>query len=201
LAGTRIVQIPDFHPYIGQLAQRRLDNFPHLKERESVTRVDTDLYTSKVELLLKSFNERFSEFTREEMSIALFNNPFTFPEHRIPELALNIQPEIIDLKCNSVLKGIYYELSPIPSSDEMIRFWSMLPATLPGLRLFAQRFVCRFGSTYRCEQTFSSMKLIKSKQRSRLTDPNLCSLLVIGTTELTPNIPKLAAKHEAQVSH
>jgi len=32
--------------------------------------------------------------------------------------------------------------------------------------------MCRFGTTYTCEQRVSSMKLIDSKTRSRLTDSN-----------------------------
>ena len=72
----------------------------------------------------------------------------------------------------------------------------MLPAEkFPHLRSFAQRYVGRFGSTYRCEQSFSAMKLIKNKQRSRLTDDNLATLMTLAVTGLNPHIDRLVSEH------
>ena len=48
-----------------------------------------------------------------------------------------------------------------------------------------------FASTYICEQTFFIMKVNKSKNRSLLIDPNLQSVLRIGTRNSTPNFNKL----------
>ena len=82
----------------------------------------------------------------------------------------NIQLELIDLKTHPSLKIKFDEHSSVPSASDMIKFWQTLPReNFPELRKFAQGFICRFGTTYRCEQTFSAMKLIKSKARSRLT--------------------------------
>lgn len=44
------------------------------------------------------------------------------------------------------------------------------------------RFSSMFGSTYVCEQNFSTMNIIKSKYRTRLTDVNLETLMRIATT-------------------
>ena len=91
--------------------------------------------------------------------MALMSNPFTFPD-KIEALETNLQLEVIDLKCKTVLKFRFAELSAIPSAADRISFWQLLPVTEFGyLRSFAQPFICRFGSTYRCEQTFSAMKL------------------------------------------
>ena len=107
--------------------------------------------------------------------------------------------EIIDLKCNTVLKSRFAELPIIPTADDMILFWRLLLESE-----FAQGYVCRFGSTYRCEQSFSAMKLIKSKNRSRLTDPiksNLNDLMILASTNLQPDIDKLADNIQPQKSH
>ena len=93
------------------------------------------------------------------------------------------------------------ELPSIPSSCEMISFWKMLPVTeYQNLRLFAQRYISRFGSTYRCEQAFSAMKLIKSRNRALLTDQHLNSLMTVAVTELKPDIDKLVKSVQKQVS-
>ena len=190
--------------FVDQLSQRKFENFPHLKERlaANANGFDKDIYKSKVAELLNSFQSRFSEFANQADNIALFTNPFIFPEEKINCLEENLQLEIIDLKCNTVLKSRFAELPVIPTADDMISFWRLLPESEFGhLRSFAQRYVCRFGSTYRCEQSFSAMKLIKSKNRSRLTDPNLNGLMILATTNLQPDIDKLADNIQPQKSH
>ena len=146
-----------------QLSQGNLDNFDHLKGRSIENSVDTLLYQNKIEALLRIFQTRFNQFKAEEDNVALFSNPFTFPNDKIGVLQKDLQLELIDLKCNIVLKGRFAELPPVPCAADIISFWKLLPTTEFGnLRSFAQRYMSRFGSTYRCEQTFSAMKLIKN---------------------------------------
>jgi hypothetical protein len=167
-----------------------------------VHEIDTDRYTSKVEVVLDAFQSRFSEFSAEENNVALFTNPFSFSSEKVDLLDDNLQMEVIDLKCNFTLRGRYDELSAVPSASEMLMFWNMLPnENFENLRHFAQRYACRFGSTYKCEQTFSSMKLIKSKNRTRLTDQHLHNLLILATTDLKPNIEELINRIQPQKSH
>ena len=79
--------------------------------------METDRYTSNIEILLDVFETRFSEFAAEENNVALFTNPFTFPEENIASLNVNIQLELIDLKNNSVLKGRFNETPPVPTTQ------------------------------------------------------------------------------------
>ena len=189
--------------FVGQLAQKRLDNFPRLKERAtSHSELNTDRYTAKVEVLLESFQAKFSQFDVERDNVQLFSNPFTFPECKISSLDTNIQLEVLDLKCNSALKGRFYELPDAPSATDMVSFWRLVPASVfPHLHIFALQYVCRFGSTYRCEQTFSAMKLIKDRSRSCLTDPHLRDLLLLATSEIQPDIDKLSRSIQLHKSH
>ena len=69
----------------------------------------------------------------------------------------------------------------------------------PELRTFAQSIICRFGTTYRCEQAYSAMKLIKSKTRLRLSDSNLRNTLVLSVRNLTTRIEKLAKSKQPQI--
>ena len=49
------------------------------------------------------------------------------------------------------------------------------------------REMCRFGSTYLCEQSFSTMKLNKSKYRCCMTDVNLKLVMIIAISYPAPN--------------
>jgi hypothetical protein len=188
--------------FVGQLAQKRLQNFPRLQERAKTSELDTDRYTAKVEVLLDSFQAKFSQFDAEQDNVQLFSNPFTFPESKISLLDTGIQLEVIDLKSNSALKGRFYELPDVPSATDMVSFWRLVPASkFPHLHTFALQYVCRFGSTYRCEQTFSAMKLIKDRSRSRLNDPHLRDLLLLATSDIEPEIDKLSHNNQSQKSH
>jgi len=58
----------------------------------------------------------------------------------------------------------FNELSSFPSASEMIGFWRSLSREhFPNMRMFAQSYACLSGTTYRREQSFSFMKMIKSK--------------------------------------
>ena len=188
--------------FIDQLAQRKFDNFSHLRERaaEAENDLNADKYASKVEALLDVCKSRFADFTAEAENVAFFTSPFTFKD--VDSLTVEMQLEAIDLQNNSVLKGRFDDMPAVPSATDMISFWSMLPVEQFGhLRSFAQRFICRFGSTYRCEQSFSAMKIIKNRNRARLADKNLSCLMMLATTDLRPDINKLASAIQPHKSH
>lgn len=190
--------------FVSQLENEDLCQFPHLNEQRECAPDNGNLakYTEKIKFLQESFESRFHDFAKEEDSILAFINPFSLCEQKIMKMPSNLQMELIDLKTNSSLKMKFDELSSVPNASDMIKFWRSLPCeNFPELRKFAQSFICRFGTTYRCEQAFSSMKLIKSKTRSRLTDSNLKNTLLLSVTNLTPRIEKLAKSKQPQKSH
>ena len=58
-----------------------------------------------------------------------------------------------------------------------------------------------FGSSYICEQFFSSMKINKSVLRSRLTDEHLqATLRLVSSQEIKPNIDALVDSKRSQLS-
>ena len=154
-------------------------------------------YIEKVKILQDSFESRFHDFTKEEDSMLAFINPLS--EQNVMQMPSNIQMELIDLKTNSFLKMKFDELFPDQNASDIINLWHSLPSEhFPELRKYAKSYICRFGTTYRCDQAFSSIKLIKSKTRSRITDSNLKNYLLLSVTNLTPNIKKLAKSKQAQ---
>jgi hypothetical protein len=56
-----------------------------------------------------------------------------------------------------------------------------------------------FGITYRCEQLFSLMKNVKSRNRKRLTDEHLERYMRKETTEMNPNIERLMKQEQCQI--
>ncbi|XP_029656188.1 general transcription factor II-I repeat domain-containing protein 2A-like [Octopus sinensis] len=91
--------------------------------------------------------------------------------------------EIIDLQCNSELRLVYPTISKIDFYNKYVT-----AEKYPNLRIFAQRVVSSFGSTYVCESFFSKLKFSKSRYRSSLTDKNLENQLRCAT-----NVNNLAA--------
>jgi len=90
------------------------------------------------------------------------------------------------------------------SRDEHgIQFFKLLSdKKYPQLIDLGLKVCSMFGSTYKCESTFSIMKYIKSKYRSALTDESLSHLLRIATSNVSVDIPSLVAKMtHPQFSH
>jgi len=87
-------------------------------------------YKDKVGIqgLLDAFRARFGEFETEQDNVILFTNLFIFPGDKICTLEPNLQQEVIDVKCSSVLKSKFMEIPASQNSKDMIQFWRMLPA-------------------------------------------------------------------------
>ena len=167
---------------------------PHLKEHSKSVKniVNFAKYIEKIKLLQEAFNNRFSDFSEEEDRMLTFINPFSLNERSILKMPSNLQMELIELKANSILKMKFNELSLFPSASEMIGFWRSIPREhFPEMRI---------GTTYRCQQSFSSMKIIKNKLRSRLSNSNLKNCMLLSVTNLTPNMIGLVKAKQNQKS-
>ncbi|UYV75527.1 EPM2AIP1 [Cordylochernes scorpioides] len=86
-----------------------------------------------------------------------------------------------------------------------IDFWNFisLPLTqFDNLHKFARGLFSVFGTTYLCEKTFSKMKYTKNVYRSKLTDEHLKSLLIIGTSKISPQLQTIVGgKSQLHTSH
>ena len=103
--------------------------------------------------------------------------------------------KIIELKYNAQLESKFYDC------DNLIKFYKVKLSRdeFPNLLNNAKEMTSMFGSTYSCEQLFSSMNFIKSKLKTKVTYGHLNDVLLIAyTTSLSPNINKLAQNKLSQ---
>ena len=63
------------------------------------------------------------------------------------------------------------------------------------LRSFACSVEAMFAITYVCEKLFSTMKILKTKFRSRLTDKHLRDRLRLAVSDIIPDFETLSQRH------
>ncbi len=83
-----------------------------------------------------------------------------------------------------------------------VEFWKIVPVErYPDVKRAALKLLSMFGSTYICESLFSTLKQVKSKHRSVLTDTHVKELLRVATTEYKPVLKKIVETKDCQGSH
>ncbi|XP_031247017.1 general transcription factor II-I repeat domain-containing protein 2B [Mastomys coucha] len=135
------------------LARNNLAHFPTLK---SVSRSESDglNYIPKIVELKAEFQKRLSDFKSCESELTLFSSPFSTTIDSVRE---ELQMEVIDLQCNTVLRTKYDKVG-IPD------FYKHLWSSYPKFRSHCAKMLSMFSSTHICEQLFSIMKLMASRQ-------------------------------------
>ena len=68
----------------------------------------------------------------------------------------------------------------------------------PNVKRAALKILSMFRSTYVCESMFSTLKQVKSKHRSVLTDTHVKELLRLATTEYKPDLKRIVQNKECQ---
>jgi hypothetical protein len=172
------------------------------------TTMNTDKYVNILkDLLLEFSGKRFAEFKMLAPVADFICNPFTnVPSTGITALAsfisasrdviAAVQKEICDLQHAVELKARF------AGCTSFVDFWKLVPnISYPHLTSIVWRLMAVFGSTYACEQMFSTMKLIKSKERNRLSDAHLVDAIRITTATHTPRFVKLISSIQGQKSH
>ena len=107
-----------------------------------------------------------------------------------------LQLQLIDLLADIALKEQFNRTDPAT-------FWLQMVSetAFPGLRKVALFILTMLGSTYSCEAAFSTMKIIKTKYRSRLTNEHLHMCMRMALTPFQPRFKVLAGEVRAQFSH
>ncbi|GAB1290249.1 General transcription factor II-I repeat domain-containing protein 2 [Apodemus speciosus] len=134
------------------LARNNLAHFPTLK---SVSRSESDglNYIPKLAELKAEFQKRLSDFKSCESELALFSSPFSA---KIDSVREELQMEVIDLQCNTVLRAKYDKVG-VPD------FYKHLWSSYPRYRSLCARMLSMFSSTHVCEQLFSILKLSRKE--------------------------------------
>jgi hypothetical protein len=178
----------------GQLKKSNFVHFKHLKECNKKD-IDVKECAKVIANIRDEFDSRFKDFDKCSVEFALFTNPFVVDVDTLPD---ELQLEVIDLQNNSLLKARSATMNPL----EFLRTQVAPSSQFPMYTKSMQRIAAMFGSTYRCEQLFSSMKNTKSKLRTRLTDSHLNDILLLTSSSLQPDIASLSSqKRQHQRSH
>ena len=175
-----------------QLSQNIITHFPTLETMASQI-MSTEKYTNMISALENEFARRFADFQKLAAEFAILSSPFTTDFEKAPDA---LQLELIDLQCDSTLKEIF-------QTESIDKFYASLnESKFANLRKMATKLLVLFGSTYICEQTFSTMNINKSKLRSNLTDVHVQSLLRISTSDMQPQFKQLVDNFDRpQMSH
>lgn len=175
-----------------QLTAGNLVHFSTLNSLGKVEPKSLKEYAEIISNLHKQFDVRFKDFKALEPHFQLFSTPFAV---EIDNVAEEMQMELVELQCDTILKQKYTDVG-IP---EFYRFLSQ--ERFPMLFSASARIMAMFGSTYICEQFFSSMKINKSVLRSRLTDEHLqATLRLVSSQDIKPNIDALVDAKRCQLS-
>ncbi|KAM4026817.1 general transcription factor II-I repeat domain-containing protein 2-like [Anomaloglossus baeobatrachus] len=171
------------------------DSVKAFKSMQSLVQTTPDrlkMYSDIILQLLQEFDRRFHDFQDLETEFALFATPFAVDVSCVSE---DLQMELVDLQCDTILKQKYMDIG-VP---DFYKFVSQ--EKFPKLVKAAARIMAMFGSTYVCEQFFSSMKLNKSALRSRLTDEHLRATLRLATAhDFKPQVNMLVSGKRSQLS-
>ncbi|XP_077340594.1 general transcription factor II-I repeat domain-containing protein 2A-like [Lithobates pipiens] len=155
-------------------------------------------YATLVEKLHESFVARFRDLQLKRPQITFLVDPFN-AETDCLKAPLVIdegaaEMEMIDLREEDKLKPALKEGT--------IEFWKLVPMEkYPNVKRAALKILSMFGSTYVCESVFSTLKHVKSKHRSVLTDTHVKELLRVTTTEYKPDLNRIVQDKDCQKSH
>ena len=196
-----------------RLQRGNLCNFPHMqaelqRQGKGVTQLDSARYEERVKSISSEFERRFTDFASIEPVASYLCYPFS-ASIDVGDIAAKVkslfdlessalEDEILTLQNNIEIKARSTSAQP----GEHAVFWKLpVEEKYPNLRRCALNLTALFGSTYLCESAFSYMKIIKSKNRSTMTDDHLAACLRLATSSYTPDYENLASSSQCQVSH
>ena len=183
-----------------QLATSDFTHFVLLQRANENEEIDVSKYADWIRQLTQKFEQRFRDFNTMEVAFSLLKDPFSFEItrcHEIPELfpvnRMLLENELLSLQALE-----------LDATEDLLSQWKNIYklGDFPILSEIAIKMLSAFGSTYSCEATFSSLKITKSKYRSRLTDRNLEAELRCAVSQsYLPQYDVLISEKDCQVSH
>lgn len=175
--------------YSEEVSKEDLSSFPSvetlLKENPDEQK-DLECLKAVLRDLKTEMAVRFQDFRKYKDSFRLIENPWSITAANVAELAIFgfqsklLKEELIDMQQDTELKTLFEQKA---KEKEHYKFWTIIEENqFPNLEKCSKLILCIFASTYICESTFSKLKFIKNKNRSRLTSENLQHLLRIAVS-------------------
>ena len=199
--------------------------------KEENNHINYDYLHRAIISMQAAFGERFSEFRKEKNTLSFPVTPLDIDPSLLnmsaftgvsqPDLEIELADiadkdlwvskfkslrvdleEVARQKATLAKEHKWSDIENLPKSDKLVfETWSAIPDTYMNMKKYAFGVLSIFGSTYLCEQVFSSMNFIKSKYRSRLTNESLQSCVKIKVTSYSPDIRKICSELQKQKSH
>ena len=110
---------------------------------------------------------------------------------------IDLRVELEKIERRRLEKGIVER----SAEHELLRVWNAIPENFSCLKNFATALLSMFSSIHACESLFSTMNLIKSRNRSRLTDETSSSCISLKVTKCNPDVESLSKVTQQQKSH
>lgn len=150
-----------------------------------------DLAQQHLSMLQQKFEYYFHSINTEQYN--WIRNPFATNAISSSEaLPLQTREEFTELSNDMTLKLKFDEV-PLDV------FWISIKTEYPCISDKAIFTLFPFSTTYLCEQSFSTLVLIKNDKRSCLKDLN--QEIRVALSKIEPNIKLLCSTKQAQVSH
>jgi 17beta-estradiol 17-dehydrogenase/3beta-hydroxysteroid 3-dehydrogenase/mitotic-spindle organizing protein 1 len=179
-----------------QLVSENFMCFPCLSEcRAAVVDEEWELISVEMAQYLARLSTEFqTRFPDESRNYEAVRHPFDTEPSALAASG-NAAIQLIDMQSNSDVKRQF-------AQAEICSFWLQLDQSRYGaLRTYALQMLTRFGSTYVCEASFSTMNVVKSKYRSRLSNANLESNLRVALSDYKPDYDRLVSDMQHHPSH
>ena len=104
----------------------------------------------------------------------------------------NLKEELIDIRNNGNIKLLHREM-PL---DE---FWIKIQNEYPNIGEKALVILLQFSTPYLCKTAFSVLTNLKTRKRERLLVVE--EEMRVALSNVRPNIERICAKNQAQISH
>ena len=146
--------------------------------------VEYSRFVEDIEVLSHEFENRFKDFDRLKPNLHLYNNPMDVDvETQLSEFQL----ELCELQCDPFLLS--------RKNETKKRSWKLVSKDkFPILKDFALKMRSMFGSTYVCEGTFSTMKLVKSRNKNSMANQTLDNCLRLSTTSIDIDVETIVSE-------
>ncbi|XP_063610390.1 general transcription factor II-I repeat domain-containing protein 2A-like [Penaeus indicus] len=178
------------------IPDRQFVHFPNLRKTtlanpDMLQSFSYDTFENTLKDLGQEFESRFMDVMKYKEFFTFIETPFNVHvstlspilDELCPDRA-SVESEIVELQANETLKAV------LKSGEE--NFWHIVPdMDYPTLKQTVQKVMCYFVSTYTCESTFSTMNIVKGKQRNRVTSGHLDILTRIAVTNYKFSMEKV----------
>ena len=177
----------------GKVLRQRFSLLPplcaYLEESDNVDKDDLCTNISEhIESLIDQFDLYFPEL--DSASFSVIRDPFTAAVDMMTDDDA-AQEELVLLQEDTGAKAMF-------RTTTLSTFWCNLLPSIPRLSEKAIKLLMPYPPSYLCEQSFSTMVVLKTKYRNRLDIEN-DMIVSLGCTE--PRISKLVTEKQSQPSH